>query len=117
MRKFIFLLIFIALINSVNAQWIFDGFLPYDSTLNAGNPDFRGLSIVDSSNSWVIGSYFAGNLVKNYVAKRNSIGWFEIRNHNIDTSIRYINWITAIDTANAWITTSRGQMLHSINGG
>src|SRR5438552_2751163 len=116
--RFISLLILLILItNSLKAQWVVEGSIPYDSTIGAGSPFIQFMATVDSSCSWIIGGYSDNNLIKNYICKRSERGWKEIKNHNLDTSIRTAILITAKDTSNAWVSTSRGKVAHTTNGG
>src|SRR5436853_579703 len=115
--RYIIILFILLLTNSSKSQWMLDSYLPYDTTVGAGPPLLENLCTVDSSHSWVIGAYVKNNLVKNYIAKRTSTGWVEIKNHDLDTSIRSIILVTAKDTSNAWVSTSRGKVVHTTNGG
>lgn len=97
----------------LNAQWVLETELPWDDP----SLIIDALSVVDSSVSWVIGYYEYSALGQLYIAKRNTNGWKEIKHHNLDTSIWNINCVLALDTTNAWVTTTRGKMLRTANGG
>src|SRR5438552_14379156 len=63
--RFISLLILLILItNSLKAQWVVEGSIPYDSTIGAGSPFIQFMATVDSSCSWIIGGYSDNNLIK-----------------------------------------------------